>query len=128
MISSERSSSDLSEYTLFQIDKNICMDKNKFLGENWTILLSKFSDSINSDNCIGKTTSISIRLYRVFLQKRLGFFPIKDMQTPPSPLRSGHLYIKDGKCAESNEKSYIRIFRFLVSVLLAANPFGPIYR
>ena len=33
-----------------------------------------------------------------------GFFPTKDMQIPP-PLRSGHLYIKDGEYAESNKKS-----------------------
>ena len=49
-------------------------------------------------------------------------FPTKDMQTthkpppppppPPVPLRSGHLYIKDAECAESNEKSYISYFRF----------------
>ena len=40
----------------------------------------------------------------------------KDMQTPPSPLRSGHLYIKDEECAES----YFRFFRFLVFELLVA--------
>ena len=48
-----------------------------------------------------------------------GCFPTKDMQTPP-PLRSGHLFIKDGECAESNEESYFRFFRFLVFELLAA--------
>ena len=35
------------------------------------------------------------------------------MQTPP-PLRSGHIYMKDAHSAESNEKSYIRFFWFLV--------------
>ena len=40
--------------------------------------------------------------------KIIGFFPTKDVQTPP--LRSGHSYMKDAECAESNEKS---IFRFL---------------
>ena len=34
---------------------------------------------------------------------------------PPSSLRSGHLYIKDAECVESNEISY---FRFLVFELL----------
>ena len=32
----------------------------------------------------------------------------------PSPLRSGHIYMKDSHSAESNEKSYFRLFRFLV--------------
>ena len=32
------------------------------------------------------------------------------MQTPPAPLRSGHIYMKDAHCAAPNEKS---IFRFL---------------
>ena len=40
--------------------------------------------------------------------------PSKDMQNPP-PLRTGHLYMKDAQCAETNEKSY---FRFLVFDLL----------
>ena len=44
-----------------------------------------------------------------------GCFPTKDMQSPPipSPLRSGHLYIKYGECAESNGKLNFRLFRFL---------------
>ena len=29
-------------------------------------------------------------------------------------LRSDHLYKKDAQCAETNEKSYTRFFRFLV--------------
>ena len=46
------------------------------------------------------------------------FFKTKDMQTPhnhpySSPLRSSHIYIEDAHSAESNEKSYIRFFRFL---------------
>ena len=30
----------------------------------------------------------------------------------PTPLRSGHLYIKDAQCAETNEKSYFRFSDF----------------
>ena len=43
--------------------------------------------------------------------KSKGFFPIKDVQIPPPPLKSGHIYMKDGLSAESNEKSYF-IFLF----------------
>ena len=37
-------------------------------------LLPKFSDFINSDDCIVKITSKSIRIYPVFIQKRLNLF------------------------------------------------------
>ena len=36
-------------------------------------LLPKFSDFINSDNCIEKITSKPIRLYPVFIQKNIYF-------------------------------------------------------
>ena len=39
---------------------------------------------------------------------------------PPPSFRRGHLYIKDGKCAESNVKSNFRFFRFLDFELFAA--------
>ena len=51
------------------------------------------------------------------------FFPTKDMQTP-LPLKSGYIYIKDGQCAETKEKSYIRFFQFLVFELLASKKMG----
>ena len=47
--------------------------------------------------------------------KRLGFFPVKDMQTPPPPpalLCSGHIYVKDTHCAETNKKAIYFIFIF----------------
>ena len=48
----------------------------------------------------------------------LGPVTKKDMQTPvPLLLRSGHLYVKDAQCAETNEKSF---FRFSVFELLFA--------
>ena len=47
-----------------------------------------------------------------------GCFLTKDMHTPA--LRSGHLYIKDAKCVETKEISYLRIFRYLVFELLAS--------
>ena len=73
MASSERSSSDLPEYTLFQIEKTFFINKNKFLCEKWKYLgyifavlffemLSKFNDFVNSDDCIGKIKSKSIGL------------------------------------------------------------------
>ena len=34
------------------------------------------------------------------------------LHTSPLPLRSGHIYMKDAHCAEPNEKSFIRFFRF----------------
>ena len=63
MVSSESSSSDLSEYTLFQIQKLFFfIYKNQFLGEKiekvgfflhfFLGILPKFSDFINSDSCI----------------------------------------------------------------------------
>ena len=36
-------------------------------------ILPKFSDFINSDDCIGKITSKSMRLQPVFIQKILSF-------------------------------------------------------
>ena len=40
------------------------------------------------------------------------FFPINDRQTPPPlPFKSGHIYMKNTQCAETNDES---IFRFLV--------------
>ena len=63
MVSSDRSSSDRSKYTLF------IFKKNQFLGEKWKIIgflfavhkeiLPKLSDFVNSDDCIGKITSIT---------------------------------------------------------------------
>ena len=37
-------------------------------------------------------------------------FLINDMQTPPPPLRSDHINMKDAQCTETNE---ISIFRFV---------------
>ena len=45
----------------------------------------------------------------------LGPVPSKDMHTP---LKSGPFFMKDAHSAESNEKSCIRFFRFLVFELL----------
>ena len=77
MFSLEKSCSDLSEYTLFQIKNIFFIYKNQFLGENWIFnffwavffkLLPKFfTDFINSDNCMGKITSKSIRLKPVLI-------------------------------------------------------------
>ena len=42
-------------------------------------------------------------------QNMCGFFPTKNIQTF-SPLRSGHLYMNDAQCAETNEKQTIFSF------------------
>ena len=42
------------------------------------------------------------------------------MQTKIYELRSGHIYIKDGEYAESNDISNFRFFRFLGFELLVA--------
>ena len=50
----------------------------------------------------------------VYGQKENGPVPSKDKQTPSSPLRSGHLDIKDTQCAETEDvlkKSYHIISR-----------------
>ena len=54
-----------------------------------------------------------IFIFSVFIRFRTFLGPDikKDMQTFP-PLRRNHLYIKEGECAESNEKPCIRFFRF----------------
>ena len=31
---------------------------------------------------------------------------------PPHPIRSSHMYIKDAKCSETNEKSFSKIFSY----------------
>ena len=43
-----------------------------------------------------------------------GPVPRKHVQTPSSPLRSGHIYMRDAHSAESNEKSCFRFFIFWV--------------
>ena len=88
MVPSERSSSDLSEHTLFEI-KNICFSiKIKFLSEKcnflgfflhfFPIYFQSSSDFINSNVCIGKITSVSIRMYPVFIYKRNEFNKTRD--------------------------------------------------
>ena len=67
----KRSSSDLSEYSLFQIKKLF-----------WPCLKEGYADP-----------------------------PSKTQPSPP--LRSGHNFMKDAECAEANENSYFRFFRFL---------------
>ena len=47
-------------------------------------------------------------------------FPTKDMQTPlPPSHRIGHIYMEDAHSADSNEKSYVRFFRFLFFWVMA---------
>ena len=78
----ERPSSDLSEYILFQILKIFfCINKNQFF--KWKIeyfrfffavffkILPEFNDFVNSDACIGKIASKSIRLQTVFINNFL---------------------------------------------------------
>ena len=69
MIPSERSSSNLSEFTLFQMENYFLINKNQFLGKRMKTfkLLLKVSNFINSDDCIGKIISKSIRLYPVYI-------------------------------------------------------------
>ena len=45
--------------------------------------------------CISRTWFVSAGI-------RFGYFPINDMQTPPS-LRNGHIYMKHAQCAETDE-------------------------
>ena len=58
----------------------------------------------------------SLNSFSQFQAKKFPDFSQLRIYRPlPPPLRSGYLCIKDGKCAEeSNEKSSIRFFRFLV--------------
>ena len=74
------SSSDISEYTLLQIAITFFIYKKYFLGgkENCTFfcsfffeILKKFSDFVNSDDCIGKITSKSIRINSDFVLKHI---------------------------------------------------------
>ena len=81
MVSSEISSSDPSAYTLFHIEKIIFNYENQFLREKWKhlgFLLQFFSNYfqnlaffLNSDDFVGKITSKSLRLYPVFIQKKI---------------------------------------------------------
>ena len=78
--SSERSSSDLPEYTLFLIQINHFIYNNQFLGEKLNSLsfafffeiLPKFSEFVNSDHCEAKNHIQSIRLQLVFNQNTIG--------------------------------------------------------
>ena len=81
MISPERSSSDLSEYTLYKIKEIFVYLKIQFLGEklkNYVICLQfffkifpKFSDFINSDlQNVSENSSKSIRLQPVFIEQK----------------------------------------------------------
>ena len=51
---------------------------NYFFSVFFFKLLPKLIDFINSDDCIGKIISKSIRLYPVFIQKRFGFNKKRD--------------------------------------------------
>ena len=42
----------------------------------------------------------------------IGYFPIKDMQTPPLPLSFAPVLMKDAQCAESNEKNQFSEYYF----------------
>ena len=66
MVSSERSSSDLSEYTLFVIKKYMFTYKNQFLGEKWKTWIF-----FSTYQIIEKITSKSIILYPDFIQKKI---------------------------------------------------------
>ena len=89
MVSSEISSSDLSEYIQLSVyyfcfkDKKykkfnncFCNYINQFLGEtfipdfSFLQITPKFSDFIHSDDCIGKIICKSIRLYTVLIEKK----------------------------------------------------------
>ena len=54
----------------------------------------------------------------IFSRKIVGFFPSKDMQTPLSSLKSGHLDIKDAQCAKKNDGR--KISNHIISRLGAA--------
>ena len=54
-----------------------------------------------------------------------GYFPTKDMQTPPLPFSFAPVLMKDAQCAESNEKSYFRFFQFLVFEIWSSLEFFP---
>ena len=84
MVSSVRSSSDLSECNLFQIEEIFFIYNNQFLFEKIKMfsffccsfffkLLPKHSDYINSDDCIEKITTKSIKIYPVFNFKKFEF-------------------------------------------------------
>ena len=74
MVSSERRSRDLSEYTLFKNKKKFY--KNQFLGEicwffcSFFKLLTKFSDFINSDDCIKKSHQNLTDFQRIMSEKQ----------------------------------------------------------
>ena len=75
MVSSNRSSSDLLEYTVFQKKKiYFSIYKNQFSGQKWIIfykILPKFSDFVYYDDYIGTIRSKCIRLQPVFIQKKI---------------------------------------------------------
>ena len=79
MRSSEISSSELSEYTPFPPKKYIFIIKNQLLGDNFRFIflhfffeiLPKFSDLVNSDDCIGKVTSNYVSLQQDFIKKKV---------------------------------------------------------
>ena len=75
MVSLDRPSSDLSEYTLFPIKKIsiIRLNRKIFFFAGFIEILAKFSDFIKSykKDCIGKITSKSIRLQPVFIKKEI---------------------------------------------------------
>ena len=76
MVSSERSDADQSELIIL---KKKIVYINTFLSENLKKcrffyryifkVLQKFSDFVNSDDCIEKLTSKYVRLYPVFIKR-----------------------------------------------------------
>ena len=77
MVWSEWSSLDISDSIVFQVWKyflfikiDVYVRRYNFLMFFLFELLLKFSDSVNSNNSVGKSTSDSIRIYPVFFIKK----------------------------------------------------------
>ena len=94
MVSLERSSSDLSESNLFQFNL-FFIPKNQFLGEKLKILdfffavyliFTKFSNFVNSDDCIRKNHPKIYQTTPVFIKKinlksiKIRFFLVKKLE------------------------------------------------
>ena len=61
-----------------------------FLAVFFFEILPKFIDFVNSDGCIGKITSKSIRLYKVTIKKKEYFPTMGSPSPPPSPFPYVH--------------------------------------
>ena len=137
MVSLERSCSDLSGSTVLKIKKifyfiykNLFLIKNEYLqvsSGSFFQILPKFTDFVNSNECIGRITSKSMRLQPVFIQKKISS---KQWKNEKYRLLYTYIYIYDHGhlffalhwlCFYNNYICYLTIYVYTLHTYIQLN-------